>query len=159
MDSIHAKTRILSRRFDTAGKKDVIFGDSFESDRRASFSIRVIIDFVRAQYHRLSHFLGERFSTPNPTVSARFHYFYHVPYASQASDPPARSDLWCCVLFSVFGASDQTAHRNASKLTATRPRKRHHPMKLQAKHRIIPAHLLRENDSKFVYHSRNTELN
>ena len=44
-------------------------------------------------------FSGERFSTPNPTVSARLQYFYHVPSSSQASDPPARSDLWCCVLF------------------------------------------------------------
>ena len=48
---------------------------------------------------RLVLFLAERFSTPNPTVSARFHYFYHAPSSSQASDPPARSDLWCCVLF------------------------------------------------------------
>ncbi|MGJ8726142.1 MAG: hypothetical protein ACSHYB_16420 [Roseibacillus sp.] len=48
-------------------------------------------------------FLIERFSTPNPTVSARFHYFYHAPSSSQASDPPARSDLWCCVLFSRLG--------------------------------------------------------
>ena len=49
---------------------------------------------------KLEHiFSAERFSTPNPTVSARFLYFYHVPSSSQASDPPARSDLWCCVLF------------------------------------------------------------
>ncbi|MGJ8726761.1 MAG: hypothetical protein ACSHYB_19610, partial [Roseibacillus sp.] len=47
-------------------------------------------------------FSAERFSTPNPTVSAHFHYFYHVPSSSQAIDPPARSDLWCCVLLGIL---------------------------------------------------------
>ena len=29
------------------------------------------------------HLLDERFSAPNPTDSARFHYFYHVPPVCQ----------------------------------------------------------------------------
>ena len=56
----------------------------------------------------LLSFFTERFSTPNPTVSARFHYFYHVPSSSQASDPPARSDFWCCglVLLAPVGVTE-----------------------------------------------------
>ncbi|MDQ8192747.1 hypothetical protein, partial [Roseibacillus persicicus] len=46
-----------------------------------------------------SSFSSERSSTPNPTDSARFHYFYHAPSSNQSSNSPARSDLWCCVLF------------------------------------------------------------
>ena len=62
--------------------------------------LRFIITGLSPDKKRHAWHGAQRFRIPNPFDSARFHYFYHAPSSifSQASDPPARSDLWCCVL-------------------------------------------------------------